>query len=84
MKEKYSKTFGDVVAETWSLNFPNLGLNAELTELKPTLELCKHRLRVLDLSKNSKITGTLAVLSMCETLEILKLNDCNGLTGALR
>ena len=84
MKKKYEKTYQEVVEEASSLNFSNLGLDAKLAELEETLGVCKERLRVLDLSKNSKITGTLGAVSMCEALNMLKLDGCSGLTGALR
>ena len=84
VKKKYEKTYQEVVEEASSLNFSNLGLKAELAELDETLGVCKERLRVLDLSKNSKITGTLDVVAMCEALKILKLEGCHGLTGAFR
>ena len=84
VKKKYEKTYQEVVEEASSLNFSNLGLNAELAELGETLGVCKKRLRVLDLSKNGKITGTLDVVGMCEALKILKLEGCRGLTGAFR
>ena len=84
MKKKYEKTYQEVVEEASSLNFSNLGLKAELAELGETLGVCKERLRVLDLSKNSEITGTLDVVAMCEALKILKLEGCHGLTGAFR
>ena len=84
VKKKYEKTYQEAMEEASSLNFSNLGLQAGLAELGETLGVCKERLRVLDLSKNSKITGTLDAVSMCEALEILKLEDCQGLTGALR
>ena len=81
VKKKYEKTYQEVVEEASSLNFSSLGLKAELGE---TLGVCKERLRVLDLSKNSEITGTLDAVTMCEALEILKLEGCRGVTGALR
>ena len=84
MKKKYEKTYQEVVEEASSLNFSNLGLDAKLAELEETLGVCKERLRVLDLSKNRKITGTLDAVSMCEALNALKLEGCSGLTGALR
>ena len=84
MKKKYEKTHQEVVEEASSLNFSNLGLDAELDELEETLDVCKERLCILDLSKNSKITGTLHAVSMCEALNTLKLGGCGGLTGALR
>ena len=84
VKKKYEKTYQEVVEEASSLNFSNLGLKAELAELDETLGVCKERLRVLDLSKNSDITGTLVAVSMCEALKILKLERCPGLTGAFR
>ena len=84
MRKKYKKTYQEVVDEASSLNLSNLGLNAELAELGPTLDVCKDRLRILDLSRNGGITGTLDVVSMCEALQILKLEQCSGLTGALR
>ena len=84
MKKKYEKTYQEVVEEASSLDFSNLGLDAELDELEETLGMCKERLCVLDLSKNSDITGTLGAVSICEALTILKLQDCSGLTGAFR
>ena len=84
MRKKYKKTYQEVVDEASSLNLSNLGLNAKLAELKPTLGVCKDRLRILDLSRNDGITGTLDVVSMCENLETLKLVGCNGLTGMFR
>ena len=84
MKKKYEKTYQEVVEEALSLNFSNLGLKAELAELGETLSVCKERLRVLDLSKNRNITGTLDAVAMSEALKVLKLNDCGGLTGAFR
>ena len=84
MKKKYEKTYQEVVEEASSLKFSNLGLEAELAELEETLGVCKERLRVLDLSKNSKITGTLDAVTMCEALKILKLKGCRGLIGAFR
>ena len=84
MKKKYEKTYQEVVKEASSLNLSNLGLDAKLAELEETLGVCKERLRVLDLSKNSKLKGSLDVVSMCEALQILKLEQCSGLTGALR
>ena len=84
VKQKYKKTHQEVVTEASSLNFSNLGLDAKLAELEETLGVCKERLRVLDLSKNSEITGTLDAVTMCEALKILKLEGCHGLTGAFR
>ena len=84
MKKKYEKTYQEVVKEASSLNLSNLGLDAKLAELEETLGVCKERLRVLDLSKNSKITGTLHAVTMCEALKILKLEGCRGLIGAFR
>ena len=84
VKKKYEKTYQEVVEEASSLNLSNLGLKAELAELDKTLGVCKERLRVLDLSKNSEITGTLDVVAMCEALKTLKLEGCSGLTGAFR
>ena len=84
MKKKYEKTYQEVVEEASSLNFSNLGLDAELNELGETLGVCKERLCVLDLSKNSEITGTLDAVRVCEALKILKLERCRGLTGAFR
>ena len=84
MKKKYEKTYQEVVGEASSLNFSNLGLDAELDELEETLDVCQERLCVLDLSKNSKITGTLGAVSVCEALKILKLKGCRGLIGAFR
>ena len=84
MRKKYKKTYQEVVDEASSLNFSNLGLNAKLAELGPTLDVCKDRLRILDLSRNSNITGTLDVMSTCENLKTLKLSGCSGLTGMLR
>ena len=84
MKKKYEKTYQEVVKEASSLNLSNLGLDAKLAELEETLGVCKERLRVLDLSKNSKLTGTLHAVSICEALNTLKLESCGGLTGALR
>ena len=84
MKKKYEKTYQEVVEEASSLNFSNLGLEAELAELGETLGVCKERLCVLDLSKNSEMTGTLNAVSVCEALNILKLGGCRGLYGALR
>ena len=84
MKKKYEKTYQEVVEEASSLNFSNLGLKAELAELGETLGVCKERLRALDLSKNSKIIGTLDAVTMCEVLKILKLEGCRGLIGAFR
>ena len=81
MRKKYKKTYQEVVDEASSLNFSNLGLDAELADLGPTLDVCKDRLRILDLSKNRKITGKLDVVSMCENLMTLKLSGCGGLTG---
>ena len=81
MRKKYKKTYQEVVDEASSLNLSNLGLNAKLAELGPTLGVCKDRLRILDLSRNGGITGRLDVVSMCENLEILKLVDCRRLTG---
>ena len=81
VRKKYKKTYQEVVDEASSLNLSNLGLNAELAELGPTLDVCKDRLRILDLSRNAGITGTLDVVSMCENLETLKLAGCDGLTG---
>ena len=83
MRKKYKKTYQEVVDEASSLSFSNLGLNAKLAELGPTLGVCKDRLRILDLSRNS-ITGTLDVVSTCENLKTLKLSRCNGLTGMFR
>ena len=84
MRKKYKKTYQEVVDEASFLNLSNLGLNAEFAELGPTLGVCKARLRILDLSRNFGITGTLDVVSMCENLEILKLVGCSGLTGMFR
>ena len=84
MRKKYKKTYQEVVDEASSLNFSNLGLNAELAELGPTLGVCKARLRILDLSRNRGITGTLDVVSMCDNLETLKLAECRGITGMFR
>ena len=81
MKKKYEKTYQEVVKEASSLNLSNLGLDAKLAELEETLGVCKERLRVLDLSKNSKLKGSLDVVSMCENLETLKLEGCSGITG---
>ena len=66
------------------MNFSNLGLKAKLAKLGPTLGVCKEQLRVLDLSKNKQITGTLNMVSICEALEILRLERCMGLDGTLR
>ena len=84
VREKYEKTYQEVVGEASSLNFSTLGLNAELAELGPTLDVCKDRLRIFDLSKNSNVTGTLDVMSMCENLKTLKLSGCSRLTGMFR
>ena len=84
MKKKYEKTYQEVVKAASSLNLSNLGLDAKLAELEETLGVCKERLRVLDLSKNSKLKGSLDVVSMCENLETLKLVGCGGLTGTFR
>ena len=84
MKKKYEKTHQQVVEGASYLNFSNLGLDAELDELEETLAVCRERLCVLDLSKNSKLTGTLHAVSICEALNTLKLESCGGLTGALR
>ena len=84
MRKKYKKTYQEVVDEASSLNFSNLGLNAEFAELGPTLGVCKDRLRILDLSRNSNVTGTLDVVSTCENLKTLKLSGCSGLTGMFR
>ena len=84
MKEKYAKTFQTVVTETLSLKFSDLGLHCDLALLGPTLEVCKDRLRILDISKNGGITGTLDVVSMCENLESLNLGHCELLTGKTR
>ena len=81
MQDKYAKTFKEVIAEASSLNFSNLGLECDLHELGPTLELCKDRLLSLNLSNNMNLTGTLEVLSICEKLEALKLEECHQLTG---
>ena len=84
MRKKYKKTYQEVVDEASSLNLSNLGLNAELAELGPTLDVCKDRLRILDLSRNRNITGTLDVVSTCENLMTLQLSGCEGLTGTFR
>ena len=81
MKAVYSRTFLAVVAEALSLNFSNLGFACPLDDLGPTLEVCRDRILVLDLSKNYEMTGTLDVVSMCENLESLNLYLCYGLTG---
>ena len=84
MRKKYKKTYQEVVDEASSLNLSNLGLNAELAELGPTLDVCKDRLRILDLSRNGGITGRLDVVGTCENLKTLKLSGCSRLTGMLR
>ena len=70
-----------MVDEASALNFSNLGLHADLAELRPTLAICKDRLRILDLSSNGGIHGTLEVVSMCKNLGTLKLEGCGRLTG---
>ena len=84
MRKKYKKTYQEVVDEASSLNFSNLGLNAELAELGPTLDVCKDRLHIFDLSGNSNVKGTLGVVGTCENLKTLKLSGCSGLTGVFR
>lgn len=81
VKRKYQRTFLQVIAEASLLNFCNGNFFCNLADLAPTLEVCKDRLRALDLSKNRKITGTLDVISMCENLEILNLEQDLNLTG---
>ena len=77
----YEKTFREVMGEA-SLILSNCFISADLSDLQNMLEVCStSELRVLDLSKN-KLTGTLDVLSMCENLELLKLEWCSDLAGS--
>ena len=81
VRDKYGKTFREVITEASSLNFCNLGLECNLDELAPTLEVCKDRLISLDLSKNRKLTGTLEQISGLIQLKELNLSRCWGLDG---
>lgn len=84
VKIKYERTFQNVVAEAAHLNFRNAHIFCDLAALAPTLEVCRDRLRILDLSRNRKITGTLDVISICENLETLDLEQDLNLEGTLQ
>ena len=83
VRDKYAKTFREVITEASSLNFSCLGLECDLAELRPTLELCKDRLLSLDLSKNKKLRGTLEAIGGVVQLTHVDLYSCRSLSGTI-
>ena len=83
VRNKYAKTFREVITEASSLNFSSLGLECDLAELVPTLQVCKDRLLSIDLSKNGTLTGTLESISCLVTLKELNLSRCPKLDGTV-
>ena len=81
MEKKYEKTYQEVVEQAISLNLSNCSIDAPLSHLVPTLEVCKDNLKELNLSKNRRIKGALNCLCVCKHLRSLNLGGCAKIIG---
>ena len=72
------------MGEAESLDLCNCNISGLLNDIGPTLKVSRDHLRVLDLSRNPGITGTLDVLALCGSLETLNLYQLREISGGLQ